>query len=247
MKLVLIFVLTISNIFNIGIVSNAGIIGKKECVWPRGKILQVKFMHPPDTPLSQDEFHETKNRVQEAALEWTKETPVRFNFIESGDADIRVMFRKKGSASEMGACANLDQNHETMNLDIGPATPEKTFQSTVWHEFGHALGLDHEMQHPESDIAWNVTRLYEGYGYKNKDFVDAQILEKMKDTNLKTTYDSSSIMHYPVPAHDTLDGRVVNENFKISRLDKELIRNVYRIKPQIKIDESGICHHLSET
>jgi hypothetical protein len=117
----------------------------------------------------------------------------------------------------------------------------------VWHEFGHALGLDHEMQHPESDIAWNVTRLYEGYGYKNKNYVDAQILEKMKDTNLKTSYDSFSIMHYPVPAHDTLDGRVVKENFKISRLDKELIRNVYRIKPPRKIDESAICHPLSET
>lgn len=105
----------------------------------------------------------------------------------------------------------------------------KEFRQTVLHEFGHALGLTHEHQHPENDINWKgfIYNGYEGPGvdrgviYKN--FFEfptgSQLLVK--------NYDPKSIMHYMINPDLTKDARGFPENYTLSKGDKEIIRKLY--------------------
>ena len=87
-----------------------------------------------------------------------------------------------------------------MELNLNNCNTDCLIQSTILHEFGHALGLGHEYQHPD-------------YLEVMKDFVDDQATrncydikkisvfreqyESLKYELAKTEYDVHSIMHYP--------------------------------------------------
>jgi len=47
-------------------------------------------------------------------------------------------------------------------------TSDSEFSRTVIHEFGHALGMIHEHQHPLAAIPWDKDKVYTYYaGYPN--------------------------------------------------------------------------------
>ena len=106
---------------------------------------------------------------------------------------------------------------------------EKTIRRKSQHEMGHALGLLHEQSYPGA-IKWNKDTIYKYYAQMgwDKETVDFNVLEVADRfyTN-GSTYDPSSIMHYPVYSWQTIDGFSVDESTTISTGDKKLIAALY--------------------
>lgn len=101
------------------------------------------------------------------ANEWSKYANITFKFITSGTAQIRVTFTQgAGSYSYLGTQAlNRPSNSETMNFGwFNDSTTDTEFSRTTIHEFGHALGMIHEHQHPLANIPWDKEKVYTYYG-----------------------------------------------------------------------------------
>ena len=108
----------------------------------------------------------------------------------------------------VGMDANLvtDPKEPTMVLSCLQQHPLDLQRSLVIHEFGHALGLEHE--HQRSDF-WNVLRkhfdtakiikaVYHDEVEKARKGFEANWLELEKEPSetVLTEYDPESIMHY---------------------------------------------------
>ena len=132
--------------------------------------------------------------------------------------------------SAIGTDATLrGPSENTMNIGTDLAHP--MFESAVFHEFGHALGMEHEHQHPNADIPWNKPVVYHHYLTNfnwSKEQVDHNLFRTLETTNTRTTpYDPTSIMHYAIPNELTTGDWFVNKNTKISQNDRRLMRKIY--------------------
>lgn len=85
---------------------------------------------------------------------------IKFKFVETGDAQIRVYLGdKQGDFGHvtMGLgirCLERSASDFTMHFDTTDLTEEASLKGTVLHEFGHALGLMHEHFYPKLAIQW---------------------------------------------------------------------------------------------
>lgn len=198
-----------------------------------------------------------KNKVREYAKIWNevsaagvtekhKEHKINFLFIPydvttSGDnADIRIWFQDgKGSASAIGSdCRNYPQNQPTMFFGwVNEQSSEQEIRQVVLHEFGHALGLVHEHQHPQGNIPWDKEKVYEYYRTTqnppwDRAMVDANVFARYSSSSTNyTAYDPKSIMHYAIPAFLTTNGYSTPWNPDLSSLDSSFIRQIYKYRP----------------
>lgn len=197
-------------------------------VWPKGTTLKVRFMK--GTPA----LHA---RVMAAARSWLV-AGVKLDMVlaQPGEAaQLRIAFDPDdGSWSYIGL-DNLGilPSHPTMNLGWAALdTPEEDFSSVVIHEFGHALGLLHEHNHPKALIDWNrpaVVADLEGYpNFWDAATIEANVFAKFKASTVITThFDKASVMIYTVPEHWTTDGRSFMPSAKLSEGDVATIRKLY--------------------
>ena len=115
----------------------------------------------------------------------------------AGEATARA-----GSWSKLGCQAQTVRSLDdpTMVLNLRDCTDDYHKESTILHEFGHALGLGHEHQHPvylkvmEKFIDIDATM--DCYGIEKPSFYRDQYGELNYELE-KTDYDAHSIMHYP--------------------------------------------------
>ncbi|HEX8651802.1 MAG TPA: matrixin family metalloprotease [Pyrinomonadaceae bacterium] len=199
-------------------------------IWPKGhRELRCKFL---------DGSAKQKKKVEDKAHLWELFANVRFKFVASGDAEIRISFTAgQGSWSALGTVALLESEYPkdepTMNFGwLKANTEDEEYERVVLHEFGHALGLDHEHQNPNAELKWNIAevkRVYSGppnrWSFKD---IEVNILQKYSPAGVKATrYDPDSIMLYMFPASLFLEGEGTKLNYKLSRMDKEFIRKTY--------------------
>lgn len=210
--------------------------------WLAGQKITVKF-------LDGDEFLHAK--VRQYAEEWEKYANVDFVFVGASErAQIRIRFTLPGSWSLVGknsekySVVKADKSVRTVSGD-GEAsmnfgwfdrnTAEAEFRKTTLHEFGHALGLLHEHQNAARDFEWNVP-VVENYYWVYLGWDKTRVYENvLKHYGSGTTYsnklyDKFSVMHYPIPANFTTNGRSVGDNRDLSAGDKAIIAEMYPFK-----------------
>ena len=205
-------------------------IGTWSKFWANGRTLRIAFV---DTPT------QTKRLAIEAMIkQWQPSVNLQFEFIDQGESEIRISTSSAANNSAVGTDALLYEQHvPTLNLNIEFDHPE--FEITVLHEFGHALGLQHEQQHPKANIPWDKPKVYEfyrtHYGWSEAD-TDFNVLMPLGGSDhLWGRYDKDSIMHYAVPNELTTGDWEVGINTKISMLDRRVMRKAY---PKFRPDEA---------
>ena len=193
--------------------------------WANGSAITVKF---------QGGSSNLQSRVMNYAREWTRYANVRFQVVNSGQADIRVAFVQNGSSWSIvgNGSVRVDQQRPSMNFGwLTDQTPEYEVKRTVLHEFGHALGLLHEHQNPAGGIPWDEDAVYEHYwktqGWDRSTTYHNVIATASRNATQYSAHDRASIMHYPVDARLT-DGRYnVGMNKDLSAIDKQYIARMY--------------------
>ena len=197
-------------------------------LWKPGRTLRIRFLE--GSP-------KVQARVEAFAREWLKYANIKFEFIKSGDAEVRIAFKDDGSWSAVGTdslvTSFFKKDEATMNYGwLTEQSTDDDYSSVVLHEFGHALGCIHEHQSPGADIRLNKEVVYRDlWGPPNnwdKAMVDSNVFQKYSAEQTQfTAFDPKSIMLYSFPKSWTLDGETLKENKVLSATDKSFIAQKY--------------------
>ena len=195
----------------------SGIRGSSWKLWKVGSTIRIRFL---------DGGSETRKKVATIAQEWVKYANLRFEFVTSGEAEIRVTFSgNDASWSYIGTDALGVKDGKTMNL----GWVEK---KNVLHEFGHVLGLIHEFSNPKANIPWNKDLIYREMvrppNFWTKEVVDKNIFEKISATQLGEyrEFDSRSVMMFNFSESWT-GGLKLEQGEDLSESDKALVGRLY--------------------
>jgi predicted Zn-dependent protease len=199
-------------------------------LWDNGKVITVKFIGEGGSP-------KLREKIKVAAKEWEKYANLTFNFIESGEANIRIRVTDNGGCnSVVGTVAlGIAPEEKTMNIDTNHFYQnriciDKYLTQTIQHEFGHAIGLLHEHSY-KGKIQWNKEVVYREVKLSNgwsKEAVDFQIFKEYEGLYTNGfAYDPLSIMHYGYPANWTANNIEIKSNFKLSEMDKATVSLLY--------------------
>ncbi|MFJ4194971.1 M12 family metallopeptidase [Pseudomonas sp. NPDC089534] len=201
-------------------------VGLKSKFWRNFQTLSVGFLDQ----ISSDE----KKAFQKAINKWTRLVNLNIVFVaDARKAIIRIKTKTQRNSSAVGTDA-LTQDYGTPTMYIGVNPKSAKFEATVLHEFGHALGFEHEHLHPDAHIPWNREKVYNRYRFSiSREEIDDNFFNPINEPTLYCTeYDRDSIMHYHINKELT-DGKLeVKENLTLSSGDMYLAMKVYPETPE---------------
>jgi serralysin len=203
-------------------------VAAKDNLWKKGTVLKVGFLEGEGT------LH---SRVMQAASQWFLKD-VKLSLEHTGPeekAHVRIAFDAHGGSwSYIGTDSlSIHPSQPTMNLGwVTLDAPKEDFYSVVIHEFGHALGLLHEHNHPEARIEWNKAAVYAELSgppnFWDKATIDSNVFAKFDASTVITTdFDNVSVMIYTVPERWTLNGKSFMPSWKLSEGDVATIKRLY--------------------
>ncbi len=173
-------------------------------------------------------------KTLETANTWGNGNKLKFK-LESNifDSDIRVSFREpNGYLSYIGkeAANPAFIGKATMWLQDLDMQEDDEFRRVVLHEFGHAIGLEHELQSVNARINWDTAAVYTfydtAYGWSVQK-VNHNVFTPI-NTGAASRFDPRSIMIYAVPAFLTKDRTAIAWPYDLSEEDKKMINKFYR-------------------
>ncbi|AUG06260.1 M12 family metallopeptidase [Pseudomonas sp. S09G 359] len=198
-------------------------IASPQYLWPQNATLNISLFNMSD---------KAKDYIKERIKLWQPHTNLKFNFIATPDGDIRISGRGDGSGNQsvIGTQArNRPIDQPTMHIDLVDKTAQ-ALNHSIRHEFGHALGLEHEHQHPDNTIHWNKKELLDatellGINEAETKFNILTVFDR--NTTIYSAYDQKSIMHYSVDSELTTDNIGVPLPVELSEGDKAFMRSLY--------------------
>ena len=192
--------------------------------WKPGQEITISFL----SGTSQQ-----KDFVKRVASKWQSVTGLTFKWVDSGM--IRIDFQNDGSWSYIGTeNLSIPVNEPTMNFGWIDEDIQMNDESTVLHEFGHMVGLEHEHQNPSGGIKWNKSAVIKDLSGPPNNWDLATIQHNVFDLSDSTNYtkfDPDSIMLYPFPSSWTLDGMGTKANKTISKTDSSFMAEIYHSNP----------------
>ena len=203
-------------------------VAQRSKLWEAGTVLRVRFLD------GEPALHA---RALKAARAWLVEG-VKLDIVAAkpGErAHVRVGFDENGGSWSAVGKDSLAYHPSQPTMNLGWArldTSEKDFSSVVIHEFGHALGLLHEHNHPGAKIHWNKPAVEADLSgepnWWDQETIDFNVYEAYERSQVITTdFDAASVMIYPIPARWTLEGRSFTPSWKLSVGDEKTIRELY--------------------
>jgi hypothetical protein len=198
--------------------------------WAAGTVLKCRFL---------EGSSKVKKKVETIAHEWSRHANIKFKFVASGEAEIRIAFMAHdGSWSAVGRDAlnraYFPAHQPTMNYGwLTETTDDREYSRVVLHEFGHALGCIHEHQAPKFTRVWNKEAVYRYFSgspnFWSKEDIDHNVLQKYSPKGmLFSKFDPKSIMLYDFDAALFADGLgPTNSNIKLSPTDSSFIKSLY--------------------
>lgn len=185
--------------------------------------------------------------IAETASTWSKHGRVTFDFGQSRDgvfrqcttkdtSHIRIGFKYPGYWSVLGTKSlKVYKGDPTMNFYKYDKRLPSDAQSTILHEFGHALGFEHEHQSSQAKCDFEWDKIYSHYAKApnnwNKKQVDQNLKAVQEGGKVYTAHDAKSIMHYQFPSFFFKKGVLSNcfttKNSILSKEDKQMMAKIY--------------------
>jgi hypothetical protein len=168
------------------------------------------------------------------------------------EMQIRVAFTDPGYWSYVGVESVVfrAQGESSMNLQgfaDGPPDQLNDYAiGTIRHEFGHAIGLQHEHQNPKStcnaDFDWEkiYKLLGEGENGWPKEQVDFNMRPLSGEGLVATAFNKLSVMLYAFPAQFYVNGDksecyIPQDNNGISQGDRDVLAGIYPADPNARM------------
>ena len=224
-----------------------------ESYWPKPQGLKrteirVKFMETSTDIIPANKIDSIQASIKESAKAWEIPAYIHLKFVSSKEpADIRIALINDPKAdfagnSELGINAKWTAEDEpTMHLNQVLKYSKEFLRELVQHEFGHALGLEHEQNHSKANINLRALTIYY-MEVESQDWTDAEVsasaylpmlLSKYRGLNNpiieESAYDPLSIMHYDIPLCAMPNGKNITRSsiVEISEGDKAFIGKIY--------------------
>jgi hypothetical protein len=209
--------------------------------WPTGHEIRVGFYAGNDWQ---------KHEVKTQAAEWTKYANLEFKFVENGPYDVMIDFAPGASWSVIGVTskARTFMRQPSMNLgNINPQVHPMERKGLILHQFGHAIGLSHEIH----DLLWSHQAVHDHFRHPPNNWDQHQ-------TNMnvfahctghllkKTFFDHDSIMLNSFPREMFEGGEGGGPSPReLSDVDKEVILLRYpgRDKGEFKHGRLTLANH----
>ncbi|KAE8155164.1 hypothetical protein BDV25DRAFT_135212 [Aspergillus avenaceus] len=208
--------------------------------WPPGTELRVRFLPRDETePRSIDGTEEHKHLVRRHAPEWTKDTSIKFKFLDEDatqqdllNAEIKIQFQNATDGwSEIGTSSEGSGNEPTMMLGVNGV-----LKRLILHEFGHALGAVHEHSSPLANFTWIEEGILDSFKAANPTKSETELRRQIQenicakyaaDMISTTRFDKRSIMIYQILPNWTQEGVGIDWPDDLSEDDKNWIRKAY--------------------
>jgi hypothetical protein len=192
--------------------------------WTPGRLLRIRFLNGSSS---------FKEATKAALANWTPHVNLNVQYIEEGEAEIRISSEPGAYWSMIGTDAFTidDQTEATLNLSPDQDLSIKFFMAQATHEFGHMLGAEHEHLHPEMTIPWDKEAVYQHFDATSdleRSRIDLTYFNLLDASEVNhSPYDPKSIMHYAIRQNWTKGDFQIYLNPVLSEKDKAFMTTAY--------------------
>lgn len=195
-------------------------------------------------------FLDGTEKMQQLTLKvaqtWLTRSGANLKFVvtEARHADIRISYTGTNWSTVGTEAARKPLAEPTMSLGTVAqfnGDDVKECRYVILHEFGHALGFQHEMLNPTSQIEWNEDRIVDHFMSPAQNSwgncrqgraaclasVRQQITEKLQSFFATTPFDRESVMTYVVPDDWVRNGPGIRPVFDLSQYDRDMLLTMY--------------------